>query len=435
MTLLSQTSKNVFVGDGATVLFSYTFRIFADADLEVTIQDTSVTPQTEITLVLTSDYTVTGAGDASGGTITLLLTGQLSAAPSATDNITIKRNLPLTQPTDYVENDPFPATSHEDALDRSRMIDQQLQEESDRSLRIPINITGVSTDLPSPVADQILGWNAAATAIVNISQGTIAGSSIAFIDHTDTPATYTGATLDFLRVNAGETAVEFVTPTYALITAGDAGTDVTAAEFETLTDGSNADALHIHAGGGTPTLIEDADQDTQIQTEESADEDIIRMDTAGTERWTMSANGERNMVTQPVFSVTNTGAQNNLAATGANVEIVLDNEIIDVGSNFSSNTFTAPVSGRYLLTITLRVNDLDTAATGINIRIVTTSKAFNSQLDPNFTADLTDWTVDLTVIAIMSANDTATVGWIQNGGVAQSDIAANGANFMGFLLA
>jgi len=123
MTLLNQTSKNVFVGDGATLIFSYTFRIFADADLLVTIQDTSVSPQTEITLVLTSDYTVAGAGDASGGTITLLLTGQLSSAPSATDNITIQRNLPITQPTDYVENDPFPATSHEDALDRGRMID------------------------------------------------------------------------------------------------------------------------------------------------------------------------------------------------------------------------------------------------------------------------------------------------------------------------
>lgn len=37
-------------------------------------------------------------------------------------------------------------------------------------------------------------------------------------------------------------------------------------------------------GGGTPTLIEDADQDTKIQCEEGADEDKLRFDTAGTER-------------------------------------------------------------------------------------------------------------------------------------------------------
>ena len=40
-------------------------------------------------------------------------------------------------------------------------------------------------------------------------------------------------------------------------------------------------------GGGTPTLIEDADQDTKVQTEEGADEDIIRMDVAGTERFVL----------------------------------------------------------------------------------------------------------------------------------------------------
>jgi len=38
------------------------------------------------------------------------------------------------------------------------------------------------------------------------------------------------------------------------------------------------------AGGGGGTSIADADADTKVQTEEAADEDIIRMDVAGTER-------------------------------------------------------------------------------------------------------------------------------------------------------
>ncbi len=42
---------------------------------------------------------------------------------------------------------------------------------------------------------------------------------------------------------------------------------------------------NMTGGGGTPTLIEDADQNTKVQTEESADENIIRMDVAGTERF------------------------------------------------------------------------------------------------------------------------------------------------------
>ena len=44
-------------------------------------------------------------------------------------------------------------------------------------------------------------------------------------------------------------------------------------------------------GGGTPTLIEDADQDTKVQVEESADDDTIRFDTAGVERATLDASG------------------------------------------------------------------------------------------------------------------------------------------------
>ena len=44
-------------------------------------------------------------------------------------------------------------------------------------------------------------------------------------------------------------------------------------------------------GALSSTSILDADSDTKIQVEESADEDIIRFDTAGTERMTISAAG------------------------------------------------------------------------------------------------------------------------------------------------
>lgn len=179
MTISNQTVKNVYVGDGATLVFAYTFKIFEDADLEVTIQDTSVSPQTEILLVLGADYTVSGAGNPTGGNVTLLLTGQLSTAPVATDNITIKSNLPLTQLTDYVENDPFPAESHEEALDRVVRLVQQNKEITDRSIKIPSNVSGVSTDLPEPVADQFIGWNNTADGLVNLADPSIAAAASA----------------------------------------------------------------------------------------------------------------------------------------------------------------------------------------------------------------------------------------------------------------
>lgn len=43
---------------------------------------------------------------------------------------------------------------------------------------------------------------------------------------------------------------------------------------------------------GIATLISDANNDTKIQVEESADEDIIRFDIAGTERMTINTDGK-----------------------------------------------------------------------------------------------------------------------------------------------
>ena len=171
MTVSSLVNKVIFTGDGATLVFAYTFVIFEDANLEVKIVDTVTGVET--LLVLTTDYTVSGAGNPPSGVqeVTLLLTGQLSSAPSATDEIVIARIMPLTQLIDYVENDPFPAETHEEGLDRGIMIDQQLQEQLDRALLIPSNITGVDTSLPAPEAGAAIGWNNTADGLTNNPSG------------------------------------------------------------------------------------------------------------------------------------------------------------------------------------------------------------------------------------------------------------------------
>ena len=167
MTVTNTDNKDIYAGDGATLVFAYTFKIFQDSDLVVTITDTlGVNPL--ITMVLSSDYTVSGAGTPSGGDVTLLLTGQISSAPLATDTITILRLVPLTQNLDLIENDNFPSQSQEDAFDKLTFIDQQQQETIDRSVTIPASVTGVSVALPVPVADFILGWNSTPDALINV---------------------------------------------------------------------------------------------------------------------------------------------------------------------------------------------------------------------------------------------------------------------------
>ena len=57
-------------------------------------------------------------------------------APAAGTTLVIRRNTALTQETDYVANDPFPAETHEDALDKLNMQTQELQEQLDRSFKV-----------------------------------------------------------------------------------------------------------------------------------------------------------------------------------------------------------------------------------------------------------------------------------------------------------
>lgn len=201
MTVTNQINKVVFVGTGAQTVFAYTFRIFEDSDLVV--KTIVIATGVEVTLVLNSDYTVTGAGGPSGGDVTLLI-----AAPPSTQEIAIQRLLPLTQETDYVENDDFPAESHEEGLDRLTMIVQQISEVANRALQVAINATGLGVTLPPPLADATIGWDAAGTQLINNPASAVSN----FTGLADTPSSFSGQSLLFVRVNAGETALEFATP-------------------------------------------------------------------------------------------------------------------------------------------------------------------------------------------------------------------------------
>ena len=80
-----------------------------------------------------TNYGISDNG-ASGGTVTMV------TAPASGTTLVLLRNTALTQETGYVANDPFPAETHEDALDKLNMQTQELQEELDRSLAMLTDI-------------------------------------------------------------------------------------------------------------------------------------------------------------------------------------------------------------------------------------------------------------------------------------------------------
>ena len=192
-------------------------------------------------------------------------------------------------------------------------------------------------------------------------------------------------------------------------------------------DGTTVESVVILTGATvgafiyTPTKLRDADENTLIQVEESANENIVRIDTNGTERWIMTAAGERTMPTQPAFRVQNTGAQNNFATGG--VTVTLDSEIFDQSSDFATNTFTAPVTGRYYFSVYISLASIDTAGVSYQFRIVTSNRTYEVFLDPSqFAADITgNFTLSINVLADMDTADTAYLVIYQDAGTAQTD--------------
>ncbi len=166
MTVNTTTSRVSYAGNGSTTAFAVNFYFLASADL-VVIKTTSSGAQT--TLVLNTDYTVSGAGNPAGGTVTC------TTAPASTESLVIFRAPAETQLTDYQANDPFPAETHERALDKLTMIAQRLKDLTSRSLTLSDgDTTTASTALPSPVSNKLIGWNATATGLQNIDQSTLA---------------------------------------------------------------------------------------------------------------------------------------------------------------------------------------------------------------------------------------------------------------------
>lgn len=156
MTVSSAQNKVSYAGDGSTTVFSVPFLFQANADITAILRDGQ---GAETTWVEGTDYTLTGAGNPSGGTLTA------TATPATGEKLTIKRVVPLKQETDYPEGGQFPAQSHEDALDRGTMADQQLQEQIDRTVKLKATSALSNIDFPEPGAGEVVKWNAGGTAL------------------------------------------------------------------------------------------------------------------------------------------------------------------------------------------------------------------------------------------------------------------------------
>lgn len=172
MTVNTTTNRVSYAGNGTTAAFAVPFPFLANADL-IVLERTDSTGA-EVVKTLTTHYTVSGAGGASG-TVTML------TAPATGVTLVIYRDPALTQLVDLVPNDPLPVeTAIEQPLDRLSMIAQRNRELIERALRLPDGDTGFAAadmKLPAQVtrASKYLVFDADGKPTASTGTGTDAG--------------------------------------------------------------------------------------------------------------------------------------------------------------------------------------------------------------------------------------------------------------------
>jgi len=196
----------------------------------------------------------------------------------------------------------------------------------------------------------------------------------------------------------------------------------------TIGDASAADKKILFDGNA---------QDFHIGLDDSIDSLTIgKGSTLGTTTaMSFDANGIITKPLQPAFNCF-LGAGTSSALAVNTTHTVLFTEIFDQNADFGSNTFNAPVTGRYQLQSNLYVNNMDDATTYFQIRLETSNRTYYAIIDPRgFDRDPGQVSLQIAVLADMDASDTAIVKLqLGTGGSAQATIY-NNSNFSGYLVA
>ena len=194
MTVSSTTTRKSAGGDGSNDTFGYDFKIFDDDDITVIIRTDSTGAET--TKTKTTHYTVTGVGSASGGNV-VFTSGNI---PASGETVVLLRTTARTQLTDYVPNDPFPAATHEDALDKLTFIAQELEEQIGRSLKVSqanVIATAEFTEDATARANKLLGFDGSGNLQVSEGKVDTVTASVSAVSAGGSPtasATYTAST-------------------------------------------------------------------------------------------------------------------------------------------------------------------------------------------------------------------------------------------------
>ncbi|MDO8775674.1 MAG: hypothetical protein Q7K57_44635 [Burkholderiaceae bacterium] len=205
MSVSVQTPYKKYTAAAAATVFPTTFRVVLAGDLQVTVDS----------VVVTTGFTLSTLGLSAGVDVTFttpMVGGEV---------VELQRIIPKSRVTDYQQLGDFDAAVVNADIDRLWMSNQELGEEVDRAVKVPI---GSTIDPDQLIADLLAAQAAAEAAAAEteadkLEAAASAAAAAASAATTGLPSLI-GKALNWLRVKADESGYETRTPAQALADIG-----------------------------------------------------------------------------------------------------------------------------------------------------------------------------------------------------------------------
>jgi hypothetical protein len=153
-----------------------------------------------------------------------------------------------------------------------------------------------------------------------------------------------------------------------------------------------------------------------------------------TERMRIDSSGAVTMPSQPAFLAQGNGQTNFPISTATTIDF--ETEVFDQGADFSSNTFTAPVTGRYLFACMVYARNLDIDTNYYQLQLITSNRTISAGLGTSgYDADMLYFPFSITLLLDMDVNDTAVLKIDVGSGGANQLIVESQTYFSGYLVA
>ena len=228
--------------------------------------------------------------------------------------------------------------------------------------------------------------------------------------------TITGTTIDvgtnvIVTDAAGNVGIGTSSPNRNLHVSGGAG-DVAFGITNAATGTAASDGFSITVENPTP--------DVAIRQRENNDMKFL---TNNAEAMRINSAGIITKPLQPAYSAT---ASSTNIPLNTETTITLTNERFDVGGNLASNVFTAPVTGKYMITYLLYLNNVDSAHTTLDVHIKTSLKQYQQtwKMDSILQSDA-NFSVSGSQLCDMDSGDTQYFAIYIAGGHTGTDVHAD----------